>query len=55
MAEVVREEVRAVRAQLADAARPAGLGFVLLAAAGGGAVALSDRETRYARVGSAVR
>ncbi|MCW3815077.1 phage holin family protein [Micromonospora sp. DR5-3] len=33
--EVVREEVRAVRAQLADAARPAGVGFLLLAAAGG--------------------
>ncbi|MFG3417861.1 phage holin family protein [Micromonospora sp. NPDC048063] len=38
VAEVVREEVRAVRTQLADAARPAGLGFVLLAAAGGCAV-----------------
>ncbi|MEV5768012.1 phage holin family protein [Micromonospora sp. NPDC052213] len=38
VAEVVREEVRAVRIQLADAARPAGFGFVLLAAAGGCAV-----------------
>ncbi|SCL34040.1 Putative Holin-X, holin superfamily III [Micromonospora rhizosphaerae] len=38
VAEVVREEVRAVRTQLADAARPAGLGFVLLVAAGGCAV-----------------
>ncbi|MGR6320231.1 phage holin family protein [Micromonospora soli] len=38
VAEVVRAEVRAVRSQLADAARPAGLGFVLLAAAGGCAV-----------------
>ncbi|MFJ8579874.1 phage holin family protein [Micromonospora sp. NPDC093277] len=35
VADVVRAEVRAVRGQLADAARPAGLGFVLLAAAGG--------------------
>ncbi|SBT45878.1 phage holin family protein [Micromonospora narathiwatensis] len=35
VAEVVRAEVRAVRGQLADAARPAGLGFALLAAAGG--------------------
>ena len=35
VADVVRDEVRAVRAQLADAARPAGIGFVLLAAAGG--------------------
>lgn len=35
VADVVREEVRVVRAQLADAARPAGVGFVLLAAAGG--------------------
>ncbi|MFU8871769.1 phage holin family protein [Micromonospora sp. SL4-19] len=35
VAEVVRAEVRAVRSQVADAARPAGLGFVLLAAAGG--------------------
>ncbi|MCW3842316.1 phage holin family protein [Micromonospora yasonensis] len=35
VADVVREEVRAVRGQLTDAARPAGLGVVLLAAAGG--------------------
>ncbi|OKI50438.1 phage holin family protein [Micromonospora sp. CB01531] len=35
VADVVREEVRAVRAQLTDAARPAGVGFLLLAAAGG--------------------
>ncbi|MEU8264044.1 phage holin family protein [Micromonospora sp. NPDC048999] len=35
VAEVVRSEVRAVRGQLADAARPAGLGVALLAAAGG--------------------
>ncbi|MEO3780174.1 phage holin family protein [Micromonospora sp. B11E3] len=38
VAAVVREEVRAVRAQLTDAARPAGLAFLLLAAAGGCAV-----------------
>ncbi|MFD2765334.1 phage holin family protein [Micromonospora eburnea] len=35
VAEVVRSEVRALRGQLLDAARPAGLGFALLAAAGG--------------------
>ncbi|MFU8850766.1 phage holin family protein [Micromonospora sp. SL1-18] len=35
VAEVVRAEVRSVRGQLADAARPAGLGVALLAAAGG--------------------
>ena len=34
VADVVREEVRAVRGQLTEAARPAGLGIVLLAAAG---------------------
>ncbi|WP_405431281.1 phage holin family protein [Micromonospora sp. NBC_00617] len=35
VADVVREEVRAVRTQVGEAARPAGLGIVLLAAAGG--------------------
>lgn len=35
VADVVREEVRAVRGQLADAARPAGVGILLVAAAGG--------------------
>jgi Putative Actinobacterial Holin-X, holin superfamily III len=35
VADVVREEVRGIRQQLADAALPAGVGFVLLAAAGG--------------------
>ena len=35
VADVVREEVRAVRAQVGEAARPAGLGVALLAAAGG--------------------
>ncbi|WP_406070916.1 phage holin family protein [Micromonospora sp. NBC_01638] len=35
VADVVREEVRAVRMQVGEAARPAGLGIVLLAAAGG--------------------
>ncbi|MEU3453414.1 phage holin family protein [Micromonospora sp. NPDC006766] len=35
VAEVVRAEVRAVRGQLADAARPAGLGVALVAVAGG--------------------
>ncbi|MEU2613728.1 phage holin family protein [Micromonospora sp. NPDC007271] len=35
VAEVVRAEARAVRGQLADAARPAGLGVAMLAAAGG--------------------
>ncbi|MFG2164912.1 phage holin family protein [Micromonospora chersina] len=35
VADVVREEVRAVRGQLTEAARPAGLGIVLLATAGG--------------------
>jgi hypothetical protein len=35
VAEVVRAEVRAAREQLTDAARPAGIGIGLLAAAGG--------------------
>lgn len=35
VADVVREEVRAFRQQIADAALPAGAGFALLAAAGG--------------------
>ncbi len=35
VAEVIRAEVRAVRGQLADVARPAGLGVALLAVAGG--------------------
>lgn len=35
VADVVREEVRAVRSQVTEAARPAGLGVALLAAAGG--------------------
>ncbi|WP_431918840.1 phage holin family protein [Micromonospora wenchangensis] len=35
VADVVREEVRAVRAQVGEAARPAGVGVALLAAAGG--------------------
>ncbi|MGY0002312.1 phage holin family protein [Micromonospora sp. I033] len=35
VADVVREEIHAVRGQLTEAARPAGLGIVLLAAAGG--------------------
>ncbi|MEV5819697.1 phage holin family protein [Micromonospora haikouensis] len=35
VADVVREEVRAVRAQVGEAARPAGVGIALLAAAGG--------------------
>ncbi|WFE39820.1 phage holin family protein [Micromonospora sp. WMMD998] len=35
VAEVVRAEVRAVRAQVGEAARPAGVGIALLAAAGG--------------------
>jgi hypothetical protein len=35
VADVVREEVRAVRSQVTEAARPAGLGIALLAAAGG--------------------
>jgi hypothetical protein len=38
VAEVVREELRGVRAQLTEAARPVGLGVLLLAAAGGCAV-----------------
>lgn len=38
VAEVVRAEVRAVRTQLVGATRPAGVGFLLLAAAGGCAV-----------------
>ncbi|MFE9955110.1 phage holin family protein [Micromonospora sp. NPDC005299] len=35
VADVVREEVRAIRGQVTEAARPAGLGVALLAAAGG--------------------
>ncbi|MFI7427658.1 phage holin family protein [Micromonospora sp. NPDC049836] len=35
VADVVREEVRAVRGQVTEAARPAGLGVALLATAGG--------------------
>ncbi|MGN9778070.1 phage holin family protein [Micromonospora sp. H33] len=35
LADVVREEVRAIRQQLANAALPAGVGFGLLATAGG--------------------
>ncbi|MFI6225906.1 phage holin family protein [Micromonospora echinospora] len=35
VADVVREEVRAVRAQVSEAARPAGMGIALLATAGG--------------------
>ncbi|MEV0001686.1 phage holin family protein [Micromonospora sp. NPDC050980] len=35
VAEVARAEVRAVRAQVGEAARPAGVGIALLAAAGG--------------------
>ncbi|MEU4482458.1 phage holin family protein [Micromonospora sp. NPDC023966] len=35
VADVVREEIRTVRGQLTEAALPAGLGIVLLAAAGG--------------------
>lgn len=35
VADVVREEVRAVRAQVGRAARPAGVGIALLATAGG--------------------
>ncbi|MEU4660150.1 phage holin family protein [Micromonospora chalcea] len=35
VADVVRAEVRAVRAQVGEAARPAGVGVALLAAAGG--------------------